>query len=68
MENEIEQVEFKKTEKGLVTDREPARPPDFKNPEHNACAWIAKRNVDGEPIVLNVKIGEFRFKLNKHFM
>lgn len=44
------------------------RPPDFIGNDHNAVAWIANKNPDGEIIALNVKIGELYFKLRKRFL
>jgi hypothetical protein len=49
-------------------EREPPRPPDYISEEHSACAWIANRNPAGEVIKLNVKIGDFYFKLRKRFL
>lgn len=63
--------ELIKTERGLIAvtkDKEPPRSPDFIGDDHDACAWISQRNPDGEIIRLNVKIGDFRFKLRKRFI
>ncbi len=63
--------EIIKTNLGMIEhkreEREPPRPPDYVNEEHNACAWVTNRNSAGEPIKLNVKIGSFYFKLRKRF-
>jgi hypothetical protein len=45
-----------------------ARAPDFIGNDHNAVAWIAAVNTNGEIITLNLKIGELRLKLKKRFL
>lgn len=42
--------------------------PDYVGDDHNACAWIAHTNPNGEIVSFNVKIGGFRFKLRKRFL
>jgi hypothetical protein len=66
---DIEEPILAKTEKGLIEiPKEPPRPPDFIGDDHNAVAWINKRNVDGEIITMNVVFGGFKFKLRKRFL
>jgi len=74
---EHEEVQAKKTDKGLVfTLTKPdciglvftPTKPDFVGEDHSGCAWVLHRNAEGEIITLNVKIGDFRFKLKKSFI
>jgi len=65
--NSEPETTFKKTETGLKELRDPPRPPDFISDQHSACAWVSNRNPEGEIIALNVKIGDFYFKLRKRF-
>ena len=44
-------------------------PPDFVCDEQQVvCAWIGKKNPEGEIITLNLHIGEFRYRLRKRFI
>lgn len=75
----VEEPEILNAEKELIKtnlgmqerkreDREPPRPPDYVGDGHSACAWIKNRNTAGEPVTLNVKIGDFYFTLRKRFL
>ncbi len=65
-----EETTIVKTEKGMV-EIKPSfvpTPPDFVCDEQKVvCAWIDKRNTEGEIITLNLHIGEFRYRLRKRF-
>jgi hypothetical protein len=65
----IEEPVLVKSEIGIKEIKpEPARPPDFTGDDHNIAVWVNKRNVDGEPVLMSIKIGELRFRVRKRFL
>ena len=57
-----------KTELGIKPEFKPVAPDFVCKEQPNVCAWVDKRNQNGDIILMNLKVGTLRFKLQKRFL